>query len=104
MKPPSPFSALPNGASRQRAVSDEKMEQIRELLFGEFEQQTESRVRDLEARVRELEVGLHRRLDALQARLEALSGEVDTNQRTAHHEIAAGLSELAERVRRITGA
>jgi archaellum component FlaC len=82
-------------------MSDEKMQQVRELLFGEFEKQTEGRVKELEARVRELEVGLHRRLDAMQARLEALSGELDSSQRASHHEIATGLQELAERVRRI---
>lgn len=79
------------------------MEQVRELLFGEFEKQTEARVRALEAKVRELEVDLNRRLDAMQARLEALAGEVDGNQRTAHEEIASGLQDLAERVRRIAG-
>jgi archaellum component FlaC len=104
MKPPTTFPTPPNGSAHQRVVSDEKMEQVRQLLFGEFEQQTEGRVKELEARVRELEVGLHRRLDALQARLEALSGEIDTNQRTAHHEIATGLTELAERVRRISSS
>ena len=97
-------SSLPgivNGSADSRPISDEKMEQVRELLFGEFEKQTESRVIELEARVRELEVGLRRRLDAMEARVEALSGEMDANQRTAHEEIAGGLQELAERVRRI---
>lgn len=107
----SPFSGLTAGLATGQAsgkgaakpISDEKMEQVRELLFGEFEKQTERRVTDLEARVRELEVGLHRRLDAMEARLEALSGEIDNNQRTAHGEIATGLQELAERVRRVSG-
>jgi hypothetical protein len=102
MKTSSSFPAPSSGATGQRGLSDEKMEQVRELLFGEFEKQTEARVRDLEARVRELEVGLHRRLDALQARLEALSGEIDAGQRTAHQEIASGLRDLAERVRRLS--
>jgi hypothetical protein len=95
----SSFSDLAGG--RDRSISDEKMQQVRELLFGEFEKQTEGRVEELEARVRELEIGLHRRLDAMQARLEALSGELDANQRASHIEIATGLQELAERVRRI---
>lgn len=90
-----------NDGKGPRAISDEKMEQVRELLFGEFEKQTELRVADLEARVREMEIGLHRRLDAMQARLEALTGELDASQRTAHDEIATGLQSLAERVRRI---
>jgi len=89
-----------NGAAA-RPLTDEKMDQVRELLFGEFEEQTEVRVKELEARVRELEVGLHRRLDAMQARMEALSGELDSNQRTANQELAAGLQDVAERLRRI---
>lgn len=97
----SSFPGLANGKATARPISDEKMEQVRELLFGEFEKETESRVVALEARVRELEVGVHRRLDAMQARMEALSGELDSSQRTAHQEIAAGLDELAERVRRV---
>ena len=104
MKTTSSFPGVANGDASQRPLSDEKMEQVRQLLFGDFEKQTEGRVRELEARVRELELGLHRRLDALQARLEALAGEVEANQRTSHHEIAAGLSDLADRVRRISGA
>lgn len=95
-----PFPELKNGRSGPRPISDEKMEQVRELLFGEFEKQTQTRVLELEARVREMELGLHRRIDAMQARMEALSGELDTSQRTSLHEIAAGLEELAERVRR----
>lgn len=100
----SSFSGLEGGPGSSRPISDEKMEQVRELLFGEFEKQTEQRVAELEARVRELETGVHRRLDAMQARLEALSGEIESNQRSGHQEIATGLLELAERVRRIGGS
>ena len=95
-------STLGNGGAGARPISDEKMEQVRELLFGEFEKQTEARVVELEARGREMEQGLNRRLEALEARREALSGEIDANQRTAHQEIAGGLQELAERVRGIS--
>ena len=97
----SAFPGIANGKAPSGPITDEKMEQVRELLFGEFEKQTELRVTALEARVRELEVGLHRQVDAMQARVEALSGEIDSNQRTAHEEIASGLQELAERVRRV---
>ncbi len=100
MKTTSPLD-LSNGQGSARPISDEKMEQVRELLFGEFEKQTENRVASLEARVRELEMGLVRRLDALEARLEALSGETETSQRQAHHEIASGLQELSDRIRRL---
>ncbi len=84
-------------------MSDEKMDQVRELLFGEFEKQTEMRVSALEARLRELEHSIQRRFDALEARLDALSGETEANQRTAVQEISAGLAELSERIGRLSG-
>lgn len=96
------FSGIVNGNADASSMPDEKMEQVRELLFGEFEKQTETRVLELEARLREMEVVFNRRLDAVEARLEALSGEMDANQRTAQQEIAGGLQELADRVRRIS--
>ena len=99
----SALSGMINGTGPTRPVSDEKMEQVRELLFGEFEEETQQRVAALEARVRELEVDLHRRLDGMQARLEALAGEIDSNHLTTHQEIASGLQELSERVRRVVG-
>jgi hypothetical protein len=99
----SPLQGLANG-SGSRPISDEKMDQVRELLFGEFEKQTELRVAEMEARMRELEVGLHRRLDAMEAGLEALSGELDASQRTTHQEIAGGLQEVAERLRNLSTA
>ena len=82
-------------------TSDEKMEQIRELLFGETQRQTEAHISLLEDRVRELELSVHRRIDALQARIDALAAEVDAGQRSALEELAKGMHDLGERVRRI---
>lgn len=82
-------------------VADEKMEQIRDLLFGDFERQSEARIALLEDRVRELELSLHRRLDALQARLDAMSVQADATQRQTMDEIARGMVELSERIKRI---
>ena len=81
---------------------DEKMDQVRELLFGDHQRQSEGRFQLIEGRIRELELSLHRRLDALQARLDALGAEVDANQRTAYDEIARGIDDLGQRIRRIS--
>lgn len=78
---------------------DEKMEQIRELLFGEYERANDARFSELEARVKELEVNVHQRLDALQARLVALAADVSSDQRSAFDELARGIAELGERIR-----
>lgn len=85
------------GADR---MTDEKMDQIRDLLFGDFERQSEARIALLEDRIRELELSLHRRLDALQARLEAMSAQSDASQQQAVDEIARGMLELGERIKR----
>jgi len=79
---------------------DDKMNQIRELLFGEFERLNNAKVGELEARVKELELGLHQRIDGLQSRLDALAAEVTKDQRAAFDDLARGISELGERVRR----
>ena len=93
--PPNQF----NRPSVSRELGDDKMEQIRELLFGEYERQNEVRFAELEARVKELELSLHQRLDALQARLDDLSATVADGHKSAFDELARGLNELGERIR-----
>ncbi len=89
-----------NGAGG-RDVADEKMDQIRDLLFGEFQRQNDQRMSQLEARIRELETDVHRRLDALQARLDAYAGESQAERRSAFDELARGVQDLGERIRQI---
>jgi len=81
--------------------TDDRMDQIRQLLIGDFQKAQDARVLALEARVREIETIMVRRLDALQARIDALSGEVTTNQRTAFDEMSRGVKELSDRIRQI---
>ncbi len=88
-------------ASTPRDAADEKMDQIRDLLFGEHQRQTEARIAQLEQRIRALEADMAHRLDALQARFDALAGETQTERRTAFDELARGVQELGERIRQI---
>lgn len=82
-------------------VPDEKMEQVRELLFGGYQRQMANRAEHLEQRMRELETLVARRLDAMDARIEALAGEVDATQRTTLEEIARGMQQLSDGIRGI---
>lgn len=82
-----------------QAIADEKMLQVRELLFGEYRRETETRIALLEARVRELEDGVNRRLDLLQARLEAAAGELSADRRAAFDDLARSVLELGDRIR-----
>ena len=90
---------------RNAAIStdqnDEKMEQIRELLFGDYQRQSEARLAMLEARVRELELAVHHRLDTMQGRMEQLAGQTGADQRAAFDELAHGIAELGDRIRRM---
>lgn len=92
---------LRNG-SLLRDPIDDKMEQIRELLFGEFKRDADARLALVEARVRELEAGLHRKLDAITARLDALSIDIRSDRNASFEELSHSVLELAERIRRMS--
>lgn len=97
------YSDSKNGAIARegRDPLEDKMEQIRELLFGEFKRDNDARFALVESRVRELEAGIHRKLDAIQARIEALSGDIRTDRNQAFDELSSSVTDLAERIRRI---
>jgi hypothetical protein len=84
-----------------RDAHDEKMDQVRELLFGDDRRRTEARLVALEVTMRDLERSLLQRLDAIQARIEALAGEVDADRRTSFEVLAEGIDKLADDIRRI---
>lgn len=81
--------------------SDPKMEQIRELLLGEYIQKSQADYQHLEARIRALEQKVDQRLDALRARVEALAGEVSADNRTSFDELAKNIEDLSRRIRQI---
>jgi hypothetical protein len=96
----SPYGDYRNGSGLSEPF-DDKMQQIRELLFGEFKRDSDARLALIEARVRELEQGMHRRLDAIQASLDALSGSVTVDRKHTLDQLAQSIAELGEKVRRI---
>jgi len=91
---------LRNGAAPHEAT-DDKLEQIRDLLYGEFKRDHEARLKVLEAHIKELEGGLYRRLEALQARVEALASETTSERRASFDELSRSIFELGDRIRRI---
>jgi hypothetical protein len=97
----SPYGGYRNGAYAPEALED-KMQQIRELLFGEFKRDSDARLALIEARVRELEQGLHRKLDAIQARLDTIALEGANERRRSLEQLAESIGELGEKVRRIS--
>lgn len=100
-------SAFPNlslmGEATAREPGDARMDQIRELLFGEQQQKTDARFAEMSARLAEIEGGLTRRLEAIEARLSELSTQVSGQQRAAFDELSRGVADLGVRIRRIAG-
>ena len=95
------LNALRNGAASDE-VADDKLEQIRDLLYGEFKRDHDTRLKSLEAQIKELEAGIHRKLDAIQARVEAMAAEHTTDRRTSFDELSRSIFELGDRIRRIS--
>lgn len=81
--------------------ADEKMQQVRDLLFGDALRIMENRVRELERRLNEFEVGLVRQLDALETRIQTFAGAADTDRQAAFEALARSIADLSEQVRRI---
>lgn len=92
---------LRNGAASTEAT-DDKLEQIRDLLHGEFRRDHDGRLKALEARVTELAGDLQRKLDVLQARVEAMASESAAERRSSFDELSRSIFELGDRIRRIS--
>ncbi len=95
-----PYGDLQNGNELLEPF-DDKMHQIRELLFGQFKRDSDQRLALIEARVRELEQGLHRKLDAIQAQLNVLSGDMVSERRRSFDELSRQVVALGEQIGKI---
>jgi hypothetical protein len=95
------LTELRNGATPEEAA-DDKIEQIRDLLYGDFKRDHDTRLKNLELQVKELETSLHRRLDVIQSRLEAMAAEQTTERRASFDELSRSIFELGDRIRRIS--
>lgn len=84
-----------------RDVTDEKMDQVREILIGDAVRHMEARVAFLETRLNDIEVSVARQLDALEARIETLGGAADGQRREAFDALAMSVASLSDQIRRI---
>jgi CHASE3 domain sensor protein len=90
------------GNTAEPQSADAEMEQIRELLVGEQQRRSSSRLDKLEARLKELEEDIARRFDAIAARIEALGQETTAGRRAAFEELSRNIVELGERMRNLS--
>ena len=91
-------------SSAMRDLSDEKMDQVRELLLGDALRQMEARLVFLESRFNEVEIGIGRQLDALEARIEGFAGAAEGDRRATFEALARSVADLGEQIRRISRA
>jgi hypothetical protein len=94
------ISELRNGHAAQ-GFSDDRMEQVRELLFGEQRRQLEWQISTLESRLRDIEISLLRRIEELEARFDAMVQHDAQARSAAFDELSRGIGELSTRIRGI---
>ncbi len=87
--------------SAGRELTDEKMDQVRELLLGDVLRRLEARIAYLEARLGDVELGISRQLDAVEARIEGLTGAAEGDRRSAFEALASSVAALSDNIRRI---
>lgn len=85
-------------AATNREPKDEKMEQVRQLLFGDHAREVSTRFMLMEARMRDLEMNIARQLEGMSARIDALAGTTDQDRRAAFDELSRNILELGERI------
>jgi len=86
------FADLTNGHSAPiRDSRDDQMDQIRDLLFGEYKRLSDERLAAIEAR-----------LSTLEARVSALAGEQVAQRRDTLDDLSRGIEELGAYVRRLS--
>lgn len=101
----SPFESRAASATRvgymPREMADEKMNQVRDLLVGDFTREMQTRMMALETRIRDLEVGLGQRLTALNQRIEALAADHTVDRQSAFEELSKCVLDLGDKIRAI---
>jgi hypothetical protein len=100
-------------AGQAPELRDDRMEQVRELLFGDQVRELHARIAALEQKQvdlattaeqqhREYQISVSRQFDAIAARIEALAGETDAERRSAFEELSRSVLDLGERIRAAT--
>jgi hypothetical protein len=82
-----------------RDLADEKMNQVRDLLMGDFVRASDDRMAALESRLRDLETGLGHRLMLLHQRIEALATDHTADRQASFDELAKSVLELSDKIR-----
>jgi len=90
------------GTDHASAHRDEKMDQVRELLIGDYTRRYEARLEHLEHRQAAFEREIGQRVDALGVRIDAMAGELTGERRAAFEELSRSVGALSDRIRNIS--
>ena len=93
-----------------RDLTDEKMNQVRDLLVGDLMRANDARMALLEARMRDLETGLGQRMTSLHQQIEdhvtvlhqriaVLAADHTADRQSAFDELAKSVLELGSKIR-----
>jgi hypothetical protein len=91
-------NAVPSRDLPSRELADEKMNQVRDLLIGDFVRLTDVRLAAIETRMRDMETGFGQRLQVLHQRIEALAADTSIDRRAAFEELSKSVLELSGRI------
>lgn len=83
-------------------VTDEKMDQVRELLLGDTLRRLEHRIAHLEARLQAYDTGAARKIEAIEARVESIVALSDGDRRATFEALSQAVADLGEQIRRIS--
>lgn len=95
-----PLNEFRTGSATE--FTDEKMDQIRELLLGDTLRRLEMRIAHLEARLQNQDAGIARKLESVEARIESLAGASDGDRRATFEALSQAVADLGEQIRRIS--
>lgn len=84
-----------------RDPADEKMNQVRDLLIGDYVRASEARLDAMEVRMRDLETGITQRLTLLQQRIESLGADHTLDRQAAFEQLGRSVAELGDKIRLI---
>ena len=80
------------------AEEKQEIDQIRKLLFGEFENSNKEKVHAIEQQISELEAENNKRFQALTQRLDELSRDTKQMHQTSMVQLGEAIVELGQRI------
>ncbi len=82
----------------KQAEENQEIDQIRKLLFGEFENKYKERLANLETRFEQFEIQTNKQFQELMLKLNELSQDTSANQKASMNKLGVSIAELGNRI------